>query len=302
MVVPTNGSDHIELQDPLVLFLARWVFAGTGIVANSIVMLVFIYNKTYKKSLSLKLLLHQTVIDLIGSVMFLIFYNIDVPDGTGGTIFCKTETLFFYVFVTSTYNFVLLTVERYIAIVHPLLYRQKSFGRKVTYISLICPHVSGLLITVNLPIYAEKNPNGQICSYERFNAIVGIIFSIVDWLIPICIMLYCYVQMLLKLHKTRIVNDNLSTEFQPRNDRQNRVKRNLIKTLIIIAFVYFVTVTPSTVSFLVYFISDSYDYTLNEVVILLLDLNLTINPFIYCMVYKDFQRGIHKIRNDIFHG
>ncbi|XP_033127263.1 uncharacterized protein LOC117125017 [Anneissia japonica] len=235
MDIPRNDTAHIKMQDPLVLVIARWVLASVGIVANSIVIFVFVYNKTYKKSLSLKLLLHQTVIDLGGSMMFLIFYIFDAPkNGTAGTIF-------------------------------------------------------------------YMDPNENVCTAEKMHAVAGILIITFQFLVPICIMLYCYVKMLLKLHKTRIVSHELSTEFQPRNGgRVQRVKSDLLTTLILIAFVYIVTMTPGFVFMFIYFIYHSFNVIFYEVSMLFLDLNLIINPFIYCMAYKDFQLGLCKIRHDIF--
>ncbi|XP_033121914.1 galanin receptor type 1-like [Anneissia japonica] len=295
----------MELRDPMLLVIARWVFGSIGIVANTIVIIVFVYNKTYKKSLSFKLLLHQTVIDLIGSLMFLIFYNIEIPDGTGGTLFCKMRFFFFYAFATSIYNFVVLTVERYIAVVHPLLYRQKSLSGKITYLSLISPHVCGVLIMMFILIFADVDPNMKICILEEMHTVAGILIIAFQFLVPICIMLYCYVKMLLKLHKTRIVNHKLPNEIQSRNGgRAQRIESDLLtSTLILIAFVYIVTITPDCVGLLMYFfVCHCVSYTFLEVCVLLLDLNLTINPFIYCMACKDFQRGLRKIKDDIFNG
>ncbi|XP_033120256.1 kappa-type opioid receptor-like [Anneissia japonica] len=300
-VLTNNTSARTELHDPLVLVLVRLMLACTGIIANSIVMFVFIYNKTYKKSLSRKLLLHQTVIDLTGSVMFLIFYNTDVPDGTGGTIFCKMQFLFVYTSATSTFNFVMLTIERYTAVVHPLLYRQKSLDGKFRYLSLISPHVIGLILTGSIPIHADIHPTVKECKPTEINAGTGVLSIVVNWMIPVCIMLYCYVRMMLKLRKKRTVSQQPSSESQPRNfGRVQTFKSDLLSTLILIASVYIVTVTPFSVFYFIYFISDNYNYIFHELSVMFLELNLTINPFIYCLVYKDFQRGLYKIRQDIF--
>ncbi|XP_033127230.1 G-protein coupled receptor 183-like [Anneissia japonica] len=296
-----TSSNDIAPGEPMLLVIARWVIGSIGIIANSFVIFVFVYNKTYKKSLSLKLLLHQTVVDLIGSLIFLILYNIEVPDGTAGTIFCKMEFFFFYASATSTYNFVLLTVERYIAVVHPLLYRQKSLSGKITYLSLISPHVCGVLIMMCLPIFADVSSNEKKCTLKEMNAVVGILLILCQFLLPICIMLYCYVKMLIKIRKTRIVNHRFPIEFQPSaRIGAQRFKSDLITTLILIACVYVVTVSPIHVVMLVHFLCGCLSYIFMKVGVVFLDLNLTINPFIYCMACKDFQRGLHKLRDAIF--
>ncbi|XP_033127231.1 G-protein coupled receptor 87-like [Anneissia japonica] len=293
-----NDTAPIELQDPLVLVLARWVLASNGILANSFVIFVFVYNKTYKKSLSLKLLLHQTIVDLISSVMFLIFHNTDVPDGTRGTLFYKMEFLFKYMSVTSTFNFVMLTIECYIAVIHPLLYRQKSLHRKITYLSLAIPHVCGIILTLYVAINVEKNPNVTYCTGNEVKTVAAVLLITVYWMVPISIMLYCYIQMLLKLHKTSRVSQQPSS--RPKDSRQiYRVKSDLLTTLILIAFVYILTITPSSVFLLIHFIYHRYNFTY-ELSMLFLELNLSMNPFIYCVTCKDFQRGVCKIKRYIF--
>ncbi|XP_033110768.1 kappa-type opioid receptor-like, partial [Anneissia japonica] len=220
MDIPRNGTAHIKLQDPLVLVVARWVLASVSIIANSLVIFVFVYNKTYKKSLSLKLLLHQAVIDLTGSLMFLVFYNIDVPDGTGGTIFCKMGSLLAYISLASAYNFVTITVERYIAVVHPIIYRQRSLGGKMKYLSFSIPYVCSAVLTVVHTISIDVDANIAACIVKEFNAVAEVLLIIADWLIPISIMLYCYVRMLLKLHKTRVVSQQPSSEVPTSNGRR----------------------------------------------------------------------------------
>ncbi|XP_033117456.1 G-protein coupled receptor 183-like [Anneissia japonica] len=295
-----------DLEDSVTLIIARWLVSIVGVVVNLLVMFVFIYNKTYKKSLSHALLLHQTMIDMLGCCMFLVFYNYDAPEGTKGNVFCKSRFLYWYMSATSSYNLVMITIERYVAVVHPVMYRQKSVSRK-KIATLIVPHLFGFLSSCTVMVIAKVNPESKgECKYfysSNTTALLSAFFIFsMYWMIPVIVLVYCYARILLSLRKmAKIQNSN--NESRSSNNRQlKKPQRSMILTLVLVAIAFLVTVTPNFTLYIVYNICRCFEFSsvlLHEVTVLLNVGNLCINPFIYCFTFTEFKRGIRKIRNDI---
>ncbi|XP_071965420.1 somatostatin receptor type 4-like [Antedon mediterranea] len=281
------------------LIAARCIICSVGIVANLLVIIVMIYNNIFKKSLTHTLLLHQSVVDFLGCCLFLGFYNNDAPSTNNATFFCKARVIFWYMSSTSTYNLVMVTFERYIAVLHPLLYRARkvSLRRKIP---LSIPHCLGLLSSLQLAIFAEaddEHPGECMYNYngEKSTRIIsGVLLFTMYWLIPVSIMSYCYTCILLNLRRKQ--------KEVGRERDGSRIQRNLLYTLVLVSVAFLVTVTPNFVLYLVYCICDCFAFskvTIHEVTVLMNTSNLCINPFIYCFNFKEFQRGMRKMKREI---
>ncbi|XP_071964210.1 kappa-type opioid receptor-like [Antedon mediterranea] len=296
-----------DLEDPVALIIIRWLVTTVGVIVNFLVMFVFIYNKTYKKSLSHALLLHQTTVDMLGCCMFLIYYNNDAPEGKNGTLFCKSRFLYWYLSATSSYNLVMVTIERYVAVVHPIAYRQRSFNRrKVT--TLIIPHTCGVIAAFIVLIIGDVNPESKgECKYYYSSDLTALLSAVfiftMYWLLPVIVIVYCYTRILLNLRKMAKIRN---TTNEPRTGNAGGqlkgTQRNMILTLVLVAIAFLVTVTPNFTLYMVYNICRCFEFSsiiLHEITVLLNASNLCINPFIYCFTFTEFKRGITKIRNDI---
>ncbi|XP_033097997.1 somatostatin receptor type 4-like [Anneissia japonica] len=201
-----NFSEHFNIStvDSFWMISARWLICSIGVIANLVVIVVFVYNNTYRKSLSHTLLLHLSITDLVGCALYLVFFNSNAPSGLWGRVFCKSRVLFWYTSATSTYNLVMLTIERYIAVVHPLFYRTKSFGQKRT-VPLLILHVLGSLTAFQVGITADlsKDVHGE-CVYNYSSKLIAVVLAVyvfsMCWLIPVSVMGFCYTRILLKLN------------------------------------------------------------------------------------------------------
>ncbi|XP_033098174.1 allatostatin-A receptor-like isoform X2 [Anneissia japonica] len=267
-----------------------------------------IYNKIFRKSITNTLLLHQSILDFLGCCLFLAFYNNDAPSGDGAKIFCKARVMFWYISAASTYNLVMLTIERYLAVAHPLMYRKRQIYRK-RLIPLSIPHLCGFLSSLQLGIFADEDkeyPGECMYDYHGDSARVfsGILLFTTYWLIPVCIMGYCYICILLGLRRRKNVGlrrDSSNTDSKP--TRLNKQERNLLYTLVVVCIAFLITVTPNFVLYLIYAICNCFAFSkvsIHEVTVLMNTSNLCINPFIYCFNFKEFQREVVKIKNNVF--
>ncbi|XP_071965224.1 cannabinoid receptor 1-like [Antedon mediterranea] len=268
-----------------VVLVIRLLISTVGVIANLVVIVVFLHNKSYKKNVPIKLLIHQSVIDMVCSLLFtLALFKLKFE--------CLIRILGWYVAVTSSYNLVVITIERYFAVFFPVIYRQRKL-KKTLLLYCIVSYLPGCILVVsNVIAYKHKE---FFCNSDRKN-INEIVSSLVCWIIPITIMTYCYGHILWKLYKKSVVRAS--------RDRQSfgsRLKNNnILSTLLMVTSVYFVTVSPLYTCFLIDSLcSMCLEPILYSITSVFLALNFTINPFIYGMAFKEFQQGFLKLKKRV---
>ncbi|XP_071940954.1 substance-P receptor-like [Antedon mediterranea] len=342
--IMSNESDNFTMpvdrhHDPVWLVALRFTVVCIGIVLNILVTVVFVYIKMYKKSLLHGLIVQQSFLDLFGCCTFLFFYNQDAPDGEYGTIFCKARTLFWIIASTSTYNLVVITIERYLAVVHPIWYRFRSEENKsiLFYIMFyLIPYIMGTLILFHLGILAEVNEDSPgECRYNYPNRTVGYVSGICIFLllffVPSSIMIYCYGVVIWTVRKHDIFRKSLQQQqnrsqqtqnpelkeqnsHQQKKSKQNLEKRNstshismhrnLIFTMLFVVIGFICTSSPNFTLYLVYIICQCFEFSTivgHEITVLMYTSNMCINPIIYGVKMRDFRNGLHQIWRKI-HG
>ncbi|XP_071965817.1 sphingosine 1-phosphate receptor 3-like [Antedon mediterranea] len=290
----TDNSTH-QLDDSVWLITLRFVVIGVGIVLNTVVTGVFLYIRMYKKSLVHGLIVQQSFLDLFGCCTFLFFYNQDAPDGEIGTVFCKGRMLFWFFAVTSTYNLVVITIERYLSIMYPFKFKDKPI--LIVCIIYITPHVIGALIVFHLAILADINEDksGE-CLYNYPNNKVrfasGICIFLTLFFIPTCIMICCKGRAIWEIRSS----DNWR---QSHSTSDASMYKNLAYTMCFVVIVFICTSSPNFTLYLVYIICQCFEFSTiveHEITVLLYTSNMCINPIVYGAKMKDFRRGLDKIR------
>ena len=129
------------LGDPTYLYpiSAALAVGVVGTLANGFVLLVLLRFSKLRPRPSTILVLHQTVTDLLSSLLILLTYACLVTlDGKlkdrWGDFVCKvilSESLFWIAFVASSFSLVSITIERYLMVVHPVFHRNHFTKRLV---------------------------------------------------------------------------------------------------------------------------------------------------------------------------
>ncbi|XP_033105677.1 histamine H2 receptor-like isoform X2 [Anneissia japonica] len=305
MAVAVNISTTPEAQDLLHdqtwLITMRFVVVGFGILLNSVVTGVFMYTRMYRKSLLHGLIVQQSFVDFFGCCLFLIFYNQDAPSGNWGTTFCKARSLFWFASSTSTYNLLMITVERFIAVVHPITYRKRSIGKRPRLFYII-PYIIGFLISFHFAIIADINEDliGE-CVYTGSRAISlfsGLCVYVIFFFVPACFMAYCYGRIFLVFRKR--------AKEQQHKDKANRrlssyhvsTQRNLVYTMFFVVIGFIFTTSPNFTMYLVYNICRCFEFSTivaHEITVLIYTCNMCINPIIYGAKMNDFRSGLREI-------
>ena len=124
-----------------------------------------------------------------------------------------------------------------------------------------------------------------------FQSVFGVCIVVVEFLVPLLILFYCYGRILLII-KARIWSNMGGDDTQ--TARFELARDNVIKTLFIVVFFFFICFLGIEVLFLFYSLGFEVDWHSGyyKFTVIMLFMNCTINPFIYLVNYKDFQKSL----------
>ena len=139
------GSHYKFMQ---ILHSCSFAVGSVGSVANGFVLLVLLCARQSRRKNINVFIMNQTVLDLL-SCLFLIltvvFSGFETPSTAGKWIICflfETNAVVAVASYSSIFGLIVITVERYIKIVHPVIHRN-HYRRWMTYAGVILPWVDG---------------------------------------------------------------------------------------------------------------------------------------------------------------
>ena len=124
-----------------------------------------------------------------------------------------------------------------------------------------------------------------------FQSIFGVFVVFIEFLAPLLVLVCCYRRILWIIRArigSKITSGNKQTaEFE-------LARNNVIKTLFIVVFFFFVCFLGTEIYYLFYNLGFKVDYNggIYKFTVIMVFLNCTINPFIYLLKYEDFQRAL----------
>ena len=132
----TSAINKTESSTLLGTFeILDYCIGSLGLIGNIFVLIVLGSSSTLRKSRINKLIMNQSIIDLMGA-LFLICttaYDNEIPGNYYYCILWKTKVLFWIFMITSTFSLMLITIERYLAIVHTSWYERKVSDRRMIF-------------------------------------------------------------------------------------------------------------------------------------------------------------------------
>ncbi|PIK43739.1 putative somatostatin-like receptor [Apostichopus japonicus] len=295
----------------IVLEIIYVIIALLGILGNGIVVFALIKVK-YLKSFTNVLVTNQSAIDLVSSIMFFALYvlprpTLPVGNETFTNFVCKfwlSEYPLWAFSVSSTVNLVCLTFDRYFAVIHPVIYRNKfSIGKG----KLVCllPWIIGLLHEVPWMYVHKVKPITHTCEpmwpHDGAQYIFGVIVFINHYVIPLLIMVYVYTRIILRLRRelkqpSTPTSPNTKNADKPKNKRHfaTVASRSVLKTMIIVSLSYLICWGPNEVIYLYFNCGNYVDFTsfLVTITVICVLCNMWLNPIIYALNYKELRRGV----------
>ena len=293
---------------------AMLVIGGLGMCGNGLVLAVLLRTKSIRQRLSSILVVNQALVDFITSLLFIAtFTSRYFKKGYGGyrQLICfliDNEYLEWNFLQFSSINLMMITLERYIMVVHPIFYRTK-IKKKHVYIAII---VSFIISTTYwtcfiLPFSAVINDFcfPQIFPTKTVGAIFTVTYFIIYFVCPVCVFLFCYCHMVWILRQKRKIKSNnqdyhLKSMDHLTNKKMSKTEINLTKVMVIVSCFFTICWGPVSVMYLLQpfdIVSDAVmkNYQFYYAIVYLCFLNSCINPFIYAFKYEEFKTGLKEM-------
>ncbi|XP_078346736.1 allatostatin-A receptor-like [Oculina patagonica] len=226
---------------------------------------------------------------------YIVNWTFQHPSGDRGDYMCTFITGGNFVWVgmaASTFSLVVIAVERYIVVVHPLNESWRLTSRRLTAVL-----IAGWLyaIVFNLPLFFVVGHKEGVthCVEDWSNKKLAELYTVVCFFvfgaIPMGAIAFLYVRVLCKLWKSGVRATLISEQARI------RAVRKVTKMAVVMSIAYAVCRLPNLVLYMIsQFEPKLYDYDSPSYIIsvLLVALNSAMNPFIYTLQSTNFRQHI----------
>ncbi|XP_041473738.1 kiSS-1 receptor-like [Lytechinus variegatus] len=299
---PGNVS-NVSGALPLPTLIVYISFSILGIFGNGLVLFV-IARVEYLQDTTNLLIVNQSLIDGISSILLLANFVLPKPPLPGknpslATILCGiwySQYLYWATYIASIVNLLLLTLERYFAVVYPLRYRRHVKGRLVIVCSLI-PWILGLLHMSYL-ITLTKIKDGTCLLFlwpnEVMQPAMGIYTFLMYFIITFTAMFWMYYRI---MNTLRQASKPAVGSVHQVKDYRELARKNAVKTMLSLSLCYATCWAPNQFTYLLYCLGVNIDLggTFYYVTVSFAFINMWINPFVYTFQYHKFQNGLKTV-------
>ncbi|XP_077984590.1 histamine H2 receptor-like [Glandiceps talaboti] len=277
-----------------------------GVIGNLTVCVVFLRTRSLR-TLTNYLIVHQAAIDFATCIFITIDFIMPkysfTSDSMFGEMICRLWKSGYFkwsLFLASSLNLVVITMERYCAIIHPL-HHYRLFSTTRVKIMLALVWITALSVkSFNIIVQYFDHGHctvGKVWPSKEVAQIVSVSNCIVQYFVPLVVMAVAYTRCVLVLRKDPLADAKVSTSAQTNTAKDKSLKmasRNVLKMLVLVFLAYAICWGPNQVMFMLYCVGVNVNIfkTYFQVFIVLGYINTAINPFIYALKYKQFQRGI----------
>ncbi|XP_006822626.1 allatostatin-A receptor-like [Saccoglossus kowalevskii] len=308
IIASTSSTSKTEVTMKVIIS----VIGTLGIVGNLIVCFVILKDR-FLRTLTNIFIFNQSLIDLTSSILLLVLNlgptkkTVVVPMGVAGDILCKIWLSRYFMwasFNVSTFNLVALTLERYVAIVYPVVHHNRFTATKARRICVIV-WIMGLVYQ-SYWAKANYNRNDGSCGVEypegAMQKALGMMAFIVEYFFPLAIMSFGYMRMFLVLKRrtTKIrsaaTTSGNGSSTQEENPSFVKARNNVIKMLCIVSLTYALCWAPNQIMYIEYnMLGVHHTEVVRDTTVVIAFLNMCVNPMIYALKYRQFQEAIKKL-------
>lgn len=213
---PCDG-ELIQRDSKLLLAIFYCVLFVFGLLGNSLVILVLVACKKLR-SITDIYLLNLALSDLLFVFSFPFQTHYQLNQWVFGAVMCKVVSGFYYIgFFSSMFFITLMSVDRYLAIVHAVYAMKVRTARMGIALSLAVWLITIIATSPLLVLYQVASEDGILQCYASYNQqslkwkiFIHFEMNILGLLIPFTILMFCYVSILHQLkscqnHKTKAI-------------------------------------------------------------------------------------------------
>ncbi|XP_073818868.1 allatostatin A receptor 2 [Musca autumnalis] len=301
----TDMYPEISRMVRVIVPLCFGVIAVTGFFGNILVILVVLLNQQMHSTTNL-LIVNLAMADLLFVVFCIPFTATDYVADTWpfGDLWCRiVQYLIVVTAFASIYTLVLMSIDRFLAVVHPIRSRMLR-TEKITKICILA--IWGVILTISLPVAAThgvvhlegSNYSLEMCQFMQNSflslSVYQIIFFASSYLVPLMVISGLYMRMITSLwrHGTSV---RMSMESQRGRKRVTR--------LVVVVVIAFASLWLPVQLILLLKALDIYQTTTKLTVILqiiaqtLAYTSSCINPVLYAFLSDNFRKAFHKAIN-----
>ncbi|KAI9563657.1 putative allatostatin A receptor [Daphnia sinensis] len=274
-----NGIEYSNNPDPLILMLVFLlssqvpvifgVIAILGFIGNALVVVVVVANQQMRSTTNL-LIINLALADLLFIVFCVPFTASDyaLPFWPFGEVWCKiVQYLVIVTAYASVYTLVLMSLDRYLAVVHP--FTSKSIRTKANTFWAIAVTWVFYSSFFHVDVYL-------------FSSIFRYTFFATSYAIPLLLICALYISMLLRLWKKEAPVGRASAEIQRgKKLRVTRMVCIVVGSFALCCLALF-EITPFTV--MIQISSHILAY-----------MSSCVNPFLYAFISDNFRKAFRKI-------
>ncbi|XP_022649205.1 allatostatin-A receptor-like isoform X1 [Varroa destructor] len=296
------SNSPAEASPVFVEVVVPWLFGlicVVGLVGNALVVVVVACNPQMRSTTNM-LIINLAIADLLFIVFCVPFTAIDYSIGYWpfGDVWCRTVQYFINVCaLASIYTLVLMSVDRYLAVVHPIT----SMQLRVEHNSLIaCALLWVIIVIACIPVAfihgtnpAGVNTREVFCTYDfdRYNHnVYQIVFSLTSFFAPLVVIFVLYMLMLNRLW------------LRARSSAESvRSRRRVTRLVVVVVLTFAVCWAPiQVILFLksMQMIDVASDMTLLVLQVcaqILAYTNSCLNPILYAFLSENFRKAFRKL-------
>ena len=282
---PTGADYYVQC--------AVLVIAIVAMASNGLIVYALVASKQHKKHL---LILHQNALDLFASFFMVINYALRICNiyltGAFGYWLCTliiSGSFNGWGVCTSIINLAIITVERYLKVVHPVWSKNKLRNWMI-YSAMAMAWIVSFVSSIVVGIATTGVIDG-ICYGFMFwasktaNIIYFVWYVLSYYVIILIIFIFCYWHILIVIRRqARVMAGHSAAGSSAAQAQSNQIQTNVIKTMIIVCTFCAVCYLPGYVGFMMINISPvpipgmEVVYHLSQ---FLETLYMCANPFIY---------------------
>ena len=276
------------------------IIGVVGTAANGLILYALVVSNQHKKH---PLIVNQNILDLCSSFAMILSSLMQICDiyltGPFGKFVCivlLADVLIWFANSGAVINLALVTIERYLKVVHST-WSQNKLRKWMIYSAMPIPWVFGLMEAI--VFVASRYPGTTLIDglcYTRAtfanNAarIIYIIWSLsVYYFIIILIFGFCYWRILLVVRRqARVMAGHRAAGSSAGQAQLNQIQTNVIKTMILVCVLYTLLWLPTNVAFILVY-AHPYPLPLERMYYTTVFMGysyMSINPFIYAIKFN----------------